>query len=221
MEAAQEVAGLRFWRGDAAVQVLEEDDGGAFLLERCEPGSPLSARPEPERDRVIAALLPRLWRVPARPHPFLPLAFMLEYWIGESEARSAEWPDHGFARAGLALLRELGRPVPSDVLLATDLHAGNVLAARREPWLVIDPKPFVGDAAYDATQHLLNCLPRLAHDPCGIVSAFSDLLGVSSERVCQWLIARLAQAARTSRPAYAVSGAEAVLIARRLERMPR
>ena len=25
------------------------------------------------------------------------------------------------------------------------------------PWLVIDPKPFVGDPAYDATQHLFNC----------------------------------------------------------------
>jgi len=42
------------------------------------------------------------------------------------------------------------------VLLATDLHAGNVLRAQREPWLVIDPKPFLGDPAYDATQHLFN-----------------------------------------------------------------
>jgi len=39
------------------------------------------------------------------------------------------------------------------MLLATDLHAGNVLPAAREPWLVIDPKPFTGDPAYDATQH--------------------------------------------------------------------
>ena len=31
------------------------------------------------------------------------------------------------------------------VLLCTDLHAGNVLAAQRRPWLVIDPKPYVGD----------------------------------------------------------------------------
>jgi len=31
------------------------------------------------------------------------------------------------------------------VLLCTDLHAGNVLAAEREPWLVVEPKPFVGD----------------------------------------------------------------------------
>jgi streptomycin 6-kinase len=34
------------------------------------------------------------------------------------------------------------------VVISTDLHAGNVLGAEREPWLAIDPKPFVGDPAY-------------------------------------------------------------------------
>jgi streptomycin 6-kinase len=47
------------------------------------------------------------------------------------------------------------------------LVAGNVLRAAREPWLVIDPKPFIGDPAYDATQHLLNCVERLRADPLG------------------------------------------------------
>jgi hypothetical protein len=31
------------------------------------------------------------------------------------------------------------------VLLNQDLHFGNVLAAEREPWLVIDPKPLAGE----------------------------------------------------------------------------
>ena len=51
------------------------------------------------------------------------------------------------------------------MLLATDLHAANVLRAEREPWLVIDPKPFIGDPAFDATQHLFNCRARLHADP--------------------------------------------------------
>jgi streptomycin 6-kinase len=62
------------------------------------------------------------------------------------------------------------------MLLATDLHAGNVLRAEREPWLVIDPKPFVGDPAYDATQHLFNCGARLRADPEGTISRFADCL---------------------------------------------
>ena len=67
----------------------------------------------------------------------------------------------GLVREGLRLSKDLAREAPTHVLLATDLHAGNVLRARREPWLVIDPKPFVGDPAYSATQHLRNCVLRL------------------------------------------------------------
>jgi len=32
------------------------------------------------------------------------------------------------------------------------LHLGNVVAAEREPWLVIYPKPLVGEPAFDVGQ---------------------------------------------------------------------
>ena len=53
-------------------------------------------------------------------------------------------------------LRELGaqllEQLPLDtsahtVVLHGDFNAGNVLAAEREPWLAVDAKPMVGDAA--------------------------------------------------------------------------
>ena len=48
-----------------------------------------------------------------------------------------------------------GRPRgPGAVLLHTDVHGGNVLAAERERWLAIDPKPYVGDLSYHVTQHI-------------------------------------------------------------------
>jgi streptomycin 6-kinase len=78
-------------------------------------------------------------------------------------------------------------------LLCTDLHAGNVLAADREPWLVIDPKPFIGDPAYDAVQHMLNCDERLATNPAGLSRRMAELLGVDPERVRLWLFARCVQ----------------------------
>lgn len=78
------------------------------------------------------------------------------------------------------------------MMLATDLHAGNVLRAEREPWLAIDPKPFVGDPAYDATQHLFNSGARLHSDPDGTIRRFADLLGVDGERVRLWTFARAA-----------------------------
>ena len=67
-----------------------------------------------------------------------------------------------------------------------------MLRAQREPWLVIDPKPFVGDPAYDATQHLLNCLTRLLSQPETTIRRFADLLQLDYERVRLWTFARLA-----------------------------
>ena len=193
MEAEHELEGLFFWDGDPTVRVLESDDAlGAMLLERCKPGTPLRALPEPAQDLVIAGLLRRLWRAPSQPHPFRPLSVMTEYWSHETLADAKRWPDAGLVREGLRLLDALPRTAPTEVLLATDLHAGNVLRSEREPWLVIDPKPFIGDPAYDATQHLFNCGGRLRSDPNGTISRFAELLGVDGERVRLWMFARAA-----------------------------
>lgn len=197
MEGEHEIQALRFWNGDPTVRLLEADEQlNAMLLERCEPGTVLRRLPEPEQDVVIASLLRRLWRTPAAPHPFRPLAAMLACWSEETIEDSARWPDVGLVREGLHLFVELARPSPDDVLLATDLHAGNVLQAQRKPWLVIDPKPFIGDPAYDATQHLLNCGERLRADPDATIHRFADLLEVDAERVRLWLFARVAAESR-------------------------
>jgi streptomycin 6-kinase len=193
MEGEHEIGGLRFWNGDPTVRLLDADDDlGAMLLERCEPGTMLRTRPEPEQDLVIAALLRRLWRPPEAPHTFRPLSAMTAHWSEETLGQSEHWPDAGLIREGLALLKKLPRSAPAPVLLATDLHAGNVLSAHREPWLVIDPKPFVGDPVYDATQHLLNCGARLRSDPNGTIRRFADLLGIDHHRLRWWMFARAA-----------------------------
>lgn len=218
LEAEQEALGLRFWSGEPTVRLLDEDEAsGALLLERCAPGEPLSRRPEPERDRVISGLLRRLWRVPPPGHRFRPLARMVRYWADEALARPHEWPDAGFVRAGAERLLALGQPGEGDVLLATDLHAGNVLAATREPWLVIDPKPFFGDRTFDATQHLLNSTARLRADACGTVARFCELLEVDERRVHAWLFARLAVHTCRSRATFGLAARDAVTLARQHE----
>jgi streptomycin 6-kinase len=192
MEGDHESQGLRFWGGNPTVRLLETDDElGAMLLERCRPGTPLSALAESEQDRAIAGLLRRLWRVPPEPHPFRPLSAMLDAWSATTLACAERWPDGGLVHEGLCLFRELAYTAPAEMLLATDLHAGNVLRSEREPWLVIDPKPFVGDPAYDVTQHLINCA-RLRSDPGGTIDRVADLLGQDRRRVRLWVFARAA-----------------------------
>jgi streptomycin 6-kinase len=197
MEAADEIAGLRFWNGNPTVRLFEADSSvNAMLLERCEPGTPLRGLPEAEQDVVVAGLLHRLWRKPSDAHAFRPLSSMIASWIDETLAARARWPDEGLVQAGLRLFEQLVETSADDVLLATDLHAGNVLRAQREPWLVIDPKPFVGDRAYDATQHLLNCPARMAAAPRATIRRFAELLSVDAERIRSWMFARLAAGPR-------------------------
>lgn len=91
------------------------------------------------------------------------------------------------------MLRALPGTADRQVVLCTDLHAGNILAARRAPWLVIDPKPYVGDPAYDALQHMLNCDGRLSADPLALVRRMAALLGLDPGRLRMWLFARCVQ----------------------------
>ena len=200
-EAAHEADGLREWDGDGAVRVhdvMELDGTVALLLERCVPGATLRGRPGVEQDEVIAGLLRRLWRKPAGGHGFRPLQEMCDAWADEFEVKLATDTgglDTGLARDGIALFRRLPGTADRQVLLCTDLHAGNVLAAEREPWLVIDPKPYVGDPAYDLLQHLLNCPDRLHADPRALARRVADLAGLDRERVLRWLFARCVQEA--------------------------
>jgi streptomycin 6-kinase len=202
-EAEQEAEALRFWDGNGAVRLHHDDilgDTVALLLERCEPGTLLSELAEPNQDEVVCTLLQRLWREPPAGHKFPSLQAMCGAWADETEeafaraggSTASAGLDRGLVRAGLELFRTLPASAGRHVLLATDLHAENILAAQREPWLVIDPKPHVGDPAYDALQHMLNC-DRLVTDPAGLARRLADLLGLPQDRLLLWLFARVVQ----------------------------
>jgi streptomycin 6-kinase len=174
-----------------------DTDTTAMLLERCRPGTELRGRPEAVQHVVVTDLLRSVWAVELPPnHPFRRLWVMADDWVARAEVRLADDPgrlDGGLAREGLALFRELSRTGSTDVLLLTDLHAGNVLSGARRPWLLIDPKPYVGDPHYDVLQHLLNCDASLRADPIGLLTEVSDLAGLDAGRVRQWLFARCVQ----------------------------
>lgn len=199
-EAEHEIDGLRFWNGEGAARLYDSfvtDDTCVLLLERCVPGHSLKQTlPEEAQDEVIARLLRRLWKEPPPGHPFRPLQSMCDEWgneLAEDAERNPGQVDAGLVRAGLEIFRSYAGTAERAVLLATDLHGDNVLAASREPWLVIDPKPYVGDPAYDATQHMFNCMDRLASAPRAFCQRMAHLLDVDVERVKMWLFARAVQ----------------------------
>jgi streptomycin 6-kinase len=201
-EAAHEADGLRIWNGRGAVELLDAithsgSDSKVLLLEACTPGIPLTAHPEDQQDVIIAGLLRRLWVTPPIGHPLRPLETMCAAWAAEFEERESRHrpasPDSGLLRQGIEQLRLLSADTDANVVLCTDLHAGNVLSSTRQPWLVIDPKPYVGDPAYDLIQHMLNCWQRLRSNPRGLVERMAGLSDVESDRVGRWLFARCVQ----------------------------
>jgi streptomycin 6-kinase len=156
-EADHEPDALGTWEGQGAARLLARDDRRrALLLERCRPGTRLSDSGADEV-AVVGELLPRLWRDASEPHPFRLAANEGRRWAEEVPARS-ELGGRAFERSLLELSLEVFRTADprATALVNQDLHGGNILAAEREPWLVIDPKPLVGERELDAVGLLRN-----------------------------------------------------------------
>lgn len=158
-ESANEADALAYWSGEGAVRLLDVDRArNALLLERAVPGTPLwQIEDEEEATRVAASVLRRLWRPPPYGRAFRLLADEAERWV--ARVRVA-WETLGrpFERrlvtAAEAAVRELAGSQPELVLCHQDFQGSNVLRAQREPWLAIDPKPIVGEPAFDVASLL-------------------------------------------------------------------
>jgi streptomycin 6-kinase len=159
-ESAHESDALMHWRGEGAVQLLEVDrERNALLVEYADPGTSLwEVGDDEEATLVAAAVLRRLWRRPPTDgHPFRVLAAEAERWAAElrSDWEALARPfEQSLVDAAAAAAQELAGSQPDLVLCHQDLQGSNVLQARREPWLAIDPKPIVGEPAFDVASLL-------------------------------------------------------------------
>ncbi|MEU5695310.1 aminoglycoside phosphotransferase family protein [Actinosynnema sp. NPDC020468] len=136
--AAEEVAALGAWASSpGVVSVLESDvAAGAVLLEGLVPGTPVTYGP------ALVGVLETLHVPP--PAGFRSLADRVDFMFGLAARRRGR----DFSAAHAVAARLARDRVPA-VLLHGDLHLLNVLESARGP-VVIDPRPCVGDAAFDA-----------------------------------------------------------------------
>ncbi|WP_367123628.1 aminoglycoside phosphotransferase family protein [Streptomyces phytohabitans] len=203
-EAVGEADALRLWAGRGAARVYEADPTTyALLLERCDPGTELGRAhglPADERLTAAADVLRELWSVPVPAGAgYAPLTDVTLAWADLAEERAARrWPDGidtGLFRLGARLLRELPGSAAREVLLHGDFNPGNVLAARRRPWLAIDPKPMTGDPAFDPWPLVEQVDDPFARpDPRAVLARRTALvaerLGEDAWRVRAWAVAR-------------------------------
>ena len=196
-ESEQETDALAWWGGDGAVRLLEHDaDRRALLVERCRPGTQLWAvADEVEANRIAAGGLRRLWKPAPRDHPYRLLADETARWqeeIPPSWQRVGRPCPRALIDEFVAHCLELAPSQRGLVVCHQDLHGGNVLAATREPWLAIDPKPLVGEREFDAASLLRDRRGELLADPHperrlrARLDQLSSELDLDRERIRGW-----------------------------------
>ncbi|MFI8790613.1 aminoglycoside phosphotransferase family protein [Streptomyces sp. NPDC055105] len=193
-ETEGEPVALRVWDGDGAVRLLDHDAAtGTMLLERLDPGRMLDSVEDSRKAvLVIAELLARLTSGPA-PEGMRRLSDIAAGMLAQMPSALAAVPgpaDRALLADCAAAVREVEGEA-GDRLLHWDLHFENVLAAEREPWLAIDPKPLAGDPGFDLKPAIDNRFD--ADEVVWRFDAMSGVLGLDRERARAWTLGRVLQ----------------------------
>ena len=199
-ESEHEHLALQRWGGHGAVALLRADPHRrALLLERLHPER-LDDMWDVEACEVVAGLYGRL-HVPALPQLRL-LTTYVERWADQLAGlpRNAPLPRRLVEQA-VSLSRDfVADPASTGTLVHGDLHYENVMAADREPWVAIDPKPVNGDPHYELAPMLWNRFEELTGPGAalslrdGIRQRFHTLVdraGLDEHRARDWVVVRM------------------------------
>jgi streptomycin 6-kinase len=195
-ESEFEHLALQRWHGDGTVLLLRADPHRrAMLLERLHPRD-LATIDDVEACEVVAGLYPRI-HVPALPQ-LRTITSYVERWTADLAALPSEAPIPRRMRDQCASLSRdfVSDPASVGVIIHGDLHYENVLAADREPWLVIDPKPMSGDPHYEPAPMLWNRWDEIV---TGNVRdnlrrrfhTLVDVAGLDEDRARDWVVVRM------------------------------
>jgi streptomycin 6-kinase len=181
-EADHEADALELLAGDGAVRLLRHDRARrAILIERARPGHDASGLPDRDAIRVGVAAARKFWRPVVRGRLFR--------WIGDLVPR---WLDNAGDHDLVHHAKELYATMrPRDATLVHgDLHHHNLLR-HGDRWVVIDPKPMVGEPEFDVPTFLWN---PIGHQPTKDsvehwIRAFTRA-GLDADRLRNWAIVR-------------------------------
>ncbi len=180
-EADHEADALALLGGDGAVRLLRHDRARrAMLIERARPGDDASGLSEHEAIRVAVSAARKLWRPALSGDPFRWIGDLVPRWLDNAG-------DHYLVRQAKEIYATMH---PSDATLVHgDFHHHNL--RHGDGWVVIDPKPMVGEAEFDVATLLWN---PIGHMPTreGVeqwIGAFADA-GLDANLLRKWAIVR-------------------------------
>ncbi|MFC7493507.1 MULTISPECIES: aminoglycoside phosphotransferase family protein [unclassified Nocardioides] len=197
-EAEHEHLALQHWRGRGAVQLLRADPRRfTLLLERLHRED-LTELWDIEACEVVGGLYQRL-HLPAPPQ-LTTLSSCVRRWSEELAALPRDAP---LPRRLVEQAASIGRDLAADAgtdgrMIHSDLHYENVLAADREPWLAIDPKPLSGDPHYEVAPMLWNRWEELTAGPRSVrdgvrlrFHTLVDVAGLDERRARDMVVLRM------------------------------
>ena len=121
-----------------------------------------------------------------------PYSLAVSEWI---ESMPADWErarrpfERKILDETIDLLTMLSQTQGEQVLLHQDLHSENVLAAQREPWLVIDPKPLLGEREFALAPIIRDFeLGHTRRDALHRLDRLTSELGLDRERAVGWMV---------------------------------
>lgn len=194
-EEEHEALALQRLGGNGAVRLLQADPHRRLLLLERLHRRDLTDLWDIEACEIVGGLYPRI-HVPA-PAQLRTLTSYVGRWTDRLAALPRDAPvPHRLVEQAVSLGRDfVADPASDDTMIHGDLHYENVLAADREPWLVIDPKPVSGDPHYEVAPLLWNRFDELAGDVRGGVRrrfhAVIDAAGLDEDRARDWVVVRM------------------------------
>ena len=195
-EQEHEHLGLQAWHGDGIVRLYRADPArGVMLLERLDGNTTLETVEDVEACTITAAFYPRL-HIPALPQ-LRTLSSFITRWTSDLERLDHAAPiPRRLVEQAVSLGRDfVADPGTDGTMIHGDLHYENVMAADREPWLAIDPKPMSGDAHYEPAPMLWNRFEELEGDVRnGVRPRFHALVdhgGLDEHRARDWVVVRM------------------------------
>lgn len=208
VEAVGEALALQAWSPALAPRVLRQEPWAWWLLlERIEPGIPLSmsALPTDEAIRVGALMLAELSAVRVAPELPSVRGIVDAYLVNAAQRRPARTAalasteSEALVEQGLALAAALAQGDSGRALVHGDLNPGNLLTAgdRAGGWVAIDPKPMRGDPEFDLEPLVTQLgspsrtvLPEKQLEAW--VSLAADHAGLDADLAVRWGVARTA-----------------------------
>ncbi|MGC5168817.1 aminoglycoside phosphotransferase family protein [Luteimicrobium sp. DT211] len=193
-DVADEVRALHLWDGRGTVRLVDADiPARATLLERLDGSRTLADEPLAVALPVLGGLM-RTLSVPV-PDDVTSTADVAaglrdsleEGWRAVGQPTPRRQLDHA-----LACAEERAAAPTGSRAVNGDLHFGQVLAADRTPWLVVDPVLLRGDREHDLGRVLWSRLDELP-DAAAVRRAFRtvvDAADVPVERAESWVVLR-------------------------------